>query len=177
MVYVFAWGARARRGLDRARDVRAAYRDLPRAPMRRSLRSRCQRARLRSRVAQRGSVRGARRTSRDHGQPRPADRRRITSPSRLDFSDREEPPAVTGQTLSRDLLRHLPKAELHCHLDGSVRPQTPAISTVCRPVAVSHSLMVSDASASTGSSREYFASRISNCVVCTPTAMAPAPAA
>ncbi|MGH7668118.1 MAG: adenosine deaminase, partial [Gemmatimonadaceae bacterium] len=29
-----------------------------------------------------------------------------------------------GRTIDRELLRRLPKAELHCHLDGSLRAQT-----------------------------------------------------
>jgi adenosine deaminase len=34
------------------------------------------------------------------------------------------PDSQPGGGIARDVLRRLPKAELHCHLDGSVRPQT-----------------------------------------------------
>jgi len=35
-----------------------------------------------------------------------------------------EPVATTMSDLDRERLRRLPKAELHCHLDGSIRPST-----------------------------------------------------
>lgn len=33
-------------------------------------------------------------------------------------------PSPISREINREILRRLPKAELHCHLDGSVRPQT-----------------------------------------------------
>lgn len=36
----------------------------------------------------------------------------------------EQGPAMTANTLTRDLIKRLPKCELHCHLDGSMRVET-----------------------------------------------------
>src|SRR4051812_36785804 len=47
-----------------------------------------------------------------------------SSRAAIGVPDRSPNRSRDARRISRDILRRLPKAELHCHLDGSVRPQT-----------------------------------------------------